>query len=149
MPLVVYPSTTTYPGPSTYPSLVGDPPSSASGGRRRVLPSITNATLTAVAGAGLSDDYDLGATGGSSKWSGEESVYFQRETERVERGGASDVIVGRSVVVSDELAVTWEIGDVLTVAPVGEGVQTLTVRRVAPTRAPGMAGVVRLAVEDG
>jgi hypothetical protein len=113
------------------------------------LPAITNATLSAVAGAGFSDDYDQSATAGASKWTGSEPVYFQRETERVDAGGRSDVIVGRSVVVSDELAVTWEIGDVLTVTPLGESVQSLKVRRVAPTRAPGLAGVVRLAVDDG
>jgi hypothetical protein len=113
------------------------------------LPAITNATLSAVAGAGFSDDYDQSATAGASKWTGSESVYFQRETERVDAGGRSDVIVGRSVVVSDELAVTWEIGDVLTVTPLGEAQQSLKVRRVAPTRAPGLAGVVRLAVDDG
>jgi hypothetical protein len=113
------------------------------------LPAITNATLSAVAGAGFSDDYDQSATAGASKWTGSESVYFQRQTERVDAGGRSDVIVGRSVVVSDDLAVAWEIGDVLTVTPLGEAQQTLKVRRVAPTRAPGLAGVVRLAVDDG
>jgi hypothetical protein len=113
------------------------------------LPAITNATLSAVAGAGFSDDYDQSATAGASKFAGEEPVYFGRTTERVEAAGRSDVIVGRSVVVSDELAVTWEIGDVLTVTPLGESVQSLKVRRVAPTRAPGLAGVVRLAVDDG
>jgi hypothetical protein len=113
------------------------------------LPAITNATLFAVAGAGFSDDYELEETAGASKWSGEEPVYFQRETERIEAVGRSDVIVGRSVVVSDEVAVTWEIGDVLTVTPLGEAQVALKVRRVAPTRAPGLAGVVRLAVDDG
>jgi hypothetical protein len=118
-------------------------------GERVRLPAITNATLTAVAGAGFSDDYDQSATAGASKFSGEEPVYFQRETERVEAGGRSDVIVGRSVVVSDSLSISWEIGDVLTVTPLGEAQQSLKVRRVAPTRAPGLAGVVRLAVDDG
>jgi hypothetical protein len=112
------------------------------------LPAITNATLTAVTGAGFSDDYDDAATAGASKWSGSEDVFYRTSAERIDAGGSSDVIVGRSLVVSDALAVDFEIGDVLSWTYRDEA-QSATVRRVAPTTAPDLAGVVRLVIEDG
>lgn len=110
------------------------------------LPSITNSTLLSVHAAGFSDDYGQAATQGAEKWSGEEDVYFREQAERIQTGGASDVIVGRSVVVSDDLDIEFSIGDRLTLQDVAD---VLTVRRIARTVAPGLAGVVRLVVEDG
>lgn len=113
------------------------------------LPAITNAILSRVQAAGFTDDYDQVATVGADKWTGSERIYFQQETERVPRAGESDVIVGRSLVVSADVPVTFQIGDVATVTPDDDAEVALTVRRVARTVAPGLAGVVRLAVEDG
>lgn len=112
------------------------------------LPAITNATLTRVQGPGFSDDYDDAATTGADKWTGTEEVFYRTSAERIDAGGSSDVIVGRSLVVSDELDVDFAIGDTLSWT-YRDVPQTAKVRRVAPTTAPGLAGVVRLVIEDG
>ena len=108
---------------------------------------LTNATLTAVAGPGFTEDYDDPATAGSSKWSGSEDVTFSEITERVQIGGESNTIVRRSLIVDSELAVSWAIGDVLTVTYDGAA-RTVTVRRVGKTLATGLDGVVRLVLDD-
>ena len=112
------------------------------------LPAITNATLTAVAGAGFSDDYDDAATAGASKWTGSEDVLYSTSMTEQNAAGTSDVIEARSLVVSDDLDVDFEIGDVLTWTYRGD-TQSDSVQRIAPTTAPGLAGVVRLVIEDG
>lgn len=112
------------------------------------LPAITNATLTAVHGPGFSPDYEQPATEGTAKFSGAEDVFFSEVTERIDNGGASDVVVRRSVVLDAALAVDFEIGDTLALTFEGDA-RTATVRRVGRTTAPGLAGVTRLVVEDG
>lgn len=121
------------------------------------LPSITNATLTKVETAGFTDDYNLVATAGAIKWTGTESVYWSEVTEHVNTGDGgrrgrdqqqrvADIVVSRSVVVDSSLAVTFAIGDILTLT-VDAVVQTGVVDRVVITKATGLSGVTRLVLK--
>lgn len=119
------------------------------------LPSITNATLTAVNTAGFKGDYDQAATTGASKWSGAEAVFWSEDTEIVASGDRqkrvggerSDVLIHRSVVIDAALAVTFSIGDIIT-ATTYVGTETGVVQRILQTRGDGLPSTVRLYLED-
>jgi hypothetical protein len=112
------------------------------------LPPIRNATLTAVAGAGSSDDYDATGDVGLTKWAGAERVFWSEDAGRDANGTEVNVIVGRSMVVEAGLPVAWKIGDVVTVHRDGYQTQTATVRHVATTTNPLFPGVTRLIMEN-
>lgn len=112
------------------------------------LPAIENATLTRVQAAGLTADYDQPAQPGTEKWAGSQGAFFSEITERIQTGGATDVVVRRSLVLDAALEVAFAIGDLLTIDYDGDQ-RTAVVRRVGRTIAPGLDGVTRLVLEDG
>lgn len=107
-----------------------------------------NATLSEVREPDLLPDYDQPAQPGAQKWSGSERVYWSERLERVQAANTTDVIEARSLVVSDTLVVPWSIGDRVTVTRDGSVAESGTVRKITVTSAPGLPGVVRLALED-
>jgi hypothetical protein len=114
-----------------------------------MLLPMANATLTAVAAAGESDDFDHAGGAGPAKWTGAEGVYFHERTERITTGSDSSVVVTRSVVASSDLEVDWGEGDHLTFTLVETGDEhDAVVRAVQRTAFPGAPGVVRLTLED-
>lgn len=114
-----------------------------------MLLPMANATLTAVAAAGESDDFDHVGGAGASKWTGAVGVYFHERTERITTGSDSSVVVTRSVVASSDLDVDWAEGDHLALTLNFSGdEQAAVVRAVQRTAFPGAPGIVRLTLED-
>jgi hypothetical protein len=110
------------------------------------LPSLPNATLTAVNGPGFKADYDRDAAPGAVKFTGAAQAYFSEQIlEQV--GNQEDVIIRRSVVVDSHLDIDWEINDTVTVERDG-GTITGTIQSIRTTGAPGLAGVTRLILEN-
>jgi hypothetical protein len=108
---------------------------------------MANATLTKVEGGGFAEDYDRAKGGDDPKWTGSEGVYFNEASERVSSGESTEIVIGRSVVVSSDLAVDWKQGDTLTLTR-GEEEIVADVRRIKKTEYPGAPGVVRLHLDD-
>jgi hypothetical protein len=105
------------------------------------VPAQENATVTRVAGAGTSDDWDRAPGAGAEKWAGEARAYYREATERVPGDGSTDVFVRRELVleVDDVLAMALDTDDVLTFTVDGRpGTRTGTARTI-PT--PTLAGV--------
>lgn len=122
------------------------------------LPSITNATLTKVETAGFTSDYNEVATIGATKWTGTEEVFWSEITEHVNTGDGgrrgrdqqqrvADILVRRFLVVDAALAVTFAIGDIVSVT-FNSIAETGVVDRVTITKATGLAGVVRLELRN-
>lgn len=108
----------------------------------------TNATLTAVTGAGGSEDYDTAATTGAVKWEGRATAYFSERRARVEDGDSTSIVVTRSLVVAASLPVEWAQGDTLTFTYRGTATSG-QVRAIERHEVPGVAlATVRLTLED-
>jgi hypothetical protein len=110
------------------------------------FPPIVNATLTRVQAAGGAEDYSTTATSGGDKWTGSEAVLVSDNTVSQD-GNDSTLVVERTIAVDDALAVTWARGDIVTYT-YRSNVETGTVRDVKTTTAPGLPGVVRLALRN-
>jgi hypothetical protein len=80
------------------------------------MPVQENATVTAVAGAGVADDWDRSASAGAEKWSGEARAYYRERTERAPGEGTVDVFLRRELILETRtvLAMTLDTDDVIT-----------------------------------
>jgi hypothetical protein len=105
----------------------------------------TNAALVEVHGQGVSEDYDQPAGPGPLKWSGRAFVYLRQREERVAAGGASSVVVTRTLIVPRSLDVDWQEGDTLTIDTAGQ-LRHVEVRGVERFDYP--AAETRLLLED-
>jgi hypothetical protein len=84
------------------------------------FPPITNATLTRVQPGGGAEDYDATTLSGADKFTGSQAAFVSDEQVSRDTGGTSTVVLERSVVVDDALAVDWARGDTLTYTYRGE-----------------------------
>lgn len=107
----------------------------------------TNATLTKVESAADSDEWESSAAG-DEKWSGEERCYLQEESERLASGGASDLLVHRSLIVDPDLDVEWSVGDTVSFRRFAEE-ESGQVKAVELRQVPGISlDSVKLVLED-
>jgi hypothetical protein len=114
-----------------------------------LLNDLQNATLTLVTGVGFSGDYDRDPTPGTTKFSGEERVFWKESVARVSlEGVASDLIVDRSMLVDPSIGVTWAEGDTVTVARDGEVTQTAKVQKFTTSGTEEVGRVTRVIFED-
>lgn len=65
------------------------------------MPPQTNATVTAVAGAGTADDWDRAAAAGASKWAGEVRAYYRESRDRVTDGSTVTFVKRRELIVDE------------------------------------------------
>lgn len=110
---------------------------------------VVNATLVSVTSQSGEDDFDAPAVAGAAKFAepGVGVFYEQRSRRVVTRDGAR-VVVWRELTVREELPVDWQVGDVVTVAPVDGGALVGTVSAVQDPHAPrGEAGEVVLTLD--
>lgn len=108
-----------------------------------MAPPQTNATLTAIAGAGAADDWDRPASAGASKWTGSIRAYYREKVDRVANGqGGVDVLVRRTLwVETADLPDELDTDDALTFRVDGDAADQIgTARTVARSRLPA-AGV--------
>jgi hypothetical protein len=108
-----------------------------------VIP-VANASLTAIAGGGFTDDYDLDATAdGTVRWSGDAPAYLVRRRDERARGRTSDIVVDEFLVVDDELGKLVQDGDTVTFE-----FETVTEnRQVSLVQRHPVAGTCRLTFE--
>jgi hypothetical protein len=113
------------------------------------LPIVECGTLTRVQTAGGAEDYSATATlTGADKFDRQSQAACSSATSTVSRDGSdSTLVVERTIAVNDALAVTWARGDILTYT-YRSNVETGTVRDVKTTTAPGLPGVIRLALRN-
>jgi len=105
-----------------------------------------NATLTAVASGGTSEDYDTPASGDTPDWQGEADAWFHdRRTLSTNTGGVAgsgeaDLVRRTYLVVPAELAEVIEVGKSLTFRADRDGLErTLDVRDLeGPFDMPGV-----------
>lgn len=107
----------------------------------------TNCDLTAVRGAGGTEDFDRTAGAGPVKWTGRARAYLRQREERVTQGNTSSVVITRALIVPGELAVDWAEGDQLTLVTSGSE-DAATVRGVERFRHPTAPSETRLVLED-
>lgn len=109
-----------------------------------------NARLTRVQAAGVGDTYETGGApaAGAEKWAGDVGAWYEERRQRQLDGPAANVYVWRDLIVSADLGIPFEEGDVLTFARAGQAAQTGTVQAVeADAPPPGHGGDVRLTLE--
>lgn len=106
------------------------------------MPPQSNATVTAVAGSGVRDDWDAPAAAGAAKWSGRVRAYFRSRVDRQGGGDGVNIALARSLIVdtADFDAMALDTDDVVTFTPDGGAEQTATAKAIAPAR---LAGVPR------
>jgi hypothetical protein len=109
----------------------------------------TNATLTLVEAAGVSEDFDRPAGAGAQKWTGRAGVYLRQREERVTQGDRSSVVISRALIVPASLGIDWSEGDQLTLNRPTRAPETVIVRGVEPFTHPTAVGETRLVLEDG
>jgi hypothetical protein len=104
------------------------------------FPPLTNATLTRVA-------EDTQDDSGTVKWTGSASVFVSDREVTADDGQVEMIVVERSLVADDALAVEWARGDVLTYSYRGDVLQSV-VRTFRVSSATGLPGAVRLTVDS-
>lgn len=111
------------------------------------LPAIRNAVLTKVEAKAFTADYDRAATAGSTKWTGSEEIFWSETTEEVTTGDRVNVIIKRSLVIDAAVVIPFAVDDIVT-ATRDSATVTGTVQRIVTTKADGLAGVVRVVLEN-
>jgi hypothetical protein len=74
----------------------------------------TNARLTRIAGAGTAADWDLPGAAGAEKWSGDADAYYSEKRERVYRGGDTDLVLRRTLIVESRFVDQLDNDDLVT-----------------------------------
>lgn len=107
-----------------------------------------NATITAVAGGGASEDFRNDAGASPTKWEGEAGAYYtERRTQRQTAEGLDVVIERRLIVETRNPSVVYAEGDDVVWTPEGEAARTDEIReiirrRFAPAAAYGVETTV-------
>lgn len=117
------------------------------------MPAQANATVTAVAGAGVRDDWDAPAAAGGAKWSGSVRAYYRERVDRQSGGDGVNIAVARSLIIdtADYDALGIDTDDVVTFTRDGGAEQTGTAKAVAPARLAGIPRdlqTTRIELED-
>lgn len=110
------------------------------------MPAQANATVTAVAGAGTPDDWDVAAAAGGAKWQGAARAYYRESRDRVTTGGATPAVsfvTRRELILDNDDVAAMELleDDVLTFRVDGAGVDSSATAASIPRR--DLAGVPR------
>jgi hypothetical protein len=64
-------------------------------------PPQANATITAVRGAGVADDWDTPGSNGAVKWQGRARAYYRKTTtSETGQGGATNIVTKRELIVT-------------------------------------------------
>lgn len=105
---------------------------------------VANATLTAISGGGLAEDYDTPASAGSARWTGSVGAYVVDELVRAVSPGRVDELRKTSIVLPAGIARKAQRGDALTFTYQGVD-QTRTVGDIRITE---VVGTARLTFED-
>jgi hypothetical protein len=111
-----------------------------------------NATLTKVQGAGSGESYD-GPSAGDPKWEAaadqRPNAYYRERRDRKLSGAGANRVLDRIVIVeAGRPEVDWKSGDVISVET-AKGAITGTVKLIEAPKIPGVAGTVRLTLEEG
>lgn len=104
-----------------------------------------NATLTRVAGAGYSEDYDQPASPDTPRWEGAADALLAERVEETVNGRQVDELRVSTVVVPFDLARLVEINDTLTLI---DRLGTERARTVRQVRLNRFAGTGRVWLED-
>jgi hypothetical protein len=87
------------------------------------MPPQSNATVTAIAGAGTAPDWEEPGTAGAAKWAGSARAYYREATDRsASDGGGVDVNLRRELILdtADLEAMGLDTDDVVTFTVDGE-----------------------------
>lgn len=109
----------------------------------------SNARLLAVNQAGGGDGYNAPSGAGAEKWAGDVGVWYEVKRQLSTGQAGQNVVVWRTVVVRQELAIAWEEGDVLTFQPSGQPEASGSVQAVDGdlNPPPGSGGEVTLTLQ--
>jgi hypothetical protein len=109
----------------------------------------SNATLTSIRAAGLTEDWNQAATTGTVKWSGASPAYVRERVIVSAANGTLDEFRRTSIIVPGNLtpAVSITRGDAVTFTYAGTS-RTRTVRDYAARLLPGMLSTVLIELED-
>lgn len=112
----------------------------------------TNARLRRVTEAGGTDAYDGPGAGGPEKWHGNVGAFYEERRDRrttSTSGGASDVIVWRTLIISSDLRIELENGDLVTFRKIGSSEDLVgRIQAIADTPPePGAGGELELTLE--
>ena len=107
------------------------------------MPAQANATVTAIAGAGVADDWDRAGGAGAVKWNGSARAYYRERADRQAGADSTDVLTKRELVldVADVDAMGLDLDDVLTFTVDGRAGALTGTARTVPR--PRLAGVPR------
>lgn len=114
-----------------------------------------NATITAVAGAGTSDDWDRPGGAGAAKWEGARRAYYRASTTReVGAAGATDIVTKRELIVAVEWVLTTglDLDDVITFRVDGDTTDSTGTAQAVPraqlATIPGRLQTSRIRLEN-
>jgi hypothetical protein len=96
---------------------------------RTTLPA-ANATITRIAGGGVSEDFDRPAGPDTVRWQGEADAYRSQRTEQVARVDTLDIVTTTTVVVPIDIAQLVQIGDTISLSTGDEMEQQMTVTQL-------------------
>lgn len=85
-------------------------------------PPQSNATVSAVRGAGAADDWDRAGAAGVVKWVGQARAYYRESTSReTAEGGATNIVTKRELIVTMQTLGDFALDtdDVITFRPDG------------------------------
>lgn len=111
------------------------------------MPPQTNALLSRVEGPGVGEAFDGPPAAGVEKWAGGEAVYLRERRDRQRTAEAGAIVIDRLLLVDQDVAIDWAVGDVVTFTRTGGDVETGTVQNIErPTiDDPDIAGELRTA----
>lgn len=113
----------------------------------------TNAVLTKVQAVAGVSDYERAAEDGEEVWAGEEPVYYREKRERRDTAEGTDVVMTRTLIVPNSLAVVFEQQQTVTWTRADGQVFTEQVQMVERADAPGagyaVVATTRVRLEDG
>lgn len=111
----------------------------------------TNATLLKAEAAGAGESYEGPAGAGAEKWSGKADAYLRERRDRLRQArGEVRAMIRELIVDTNEPAIDWRSGDIVTFRREGDDADTTVAIRTVERRALAGAAhqTTRLTLED-
>jgi hypothetical protein len=118
------------------------------------MPAQSNATVTAVTGQGVPDDWDTAAVAGAAKWAGQARAYYRETLVELRGNGTVTPTLRRELVLdyADVDAMALDTDDVITFAldgdPAPRTAQANTIPRKLLGGIPRALQTSRIILED-